>query len=222
VMPTLNEDGFVIAVDKQGRYVECFTLGEFGFQRRHPGALPGHRDPAGGPGNKYLQPYSSGSDARTRSGKTLMYATGHYSPGVVRITVSFGVDAAEFPATMADGCLHPLRDQREVADDRVDRPRVRRERQGDLQQQARHGQVARTGQEPGTRSLPPELTPGGRSAGRSRRRRPAPGPGDDDRVVAAGVLGFYRAVHPAVGAVQYRRAELGLLPVHAGELVGRR
>jgi hypothetical protein len=100
---TKNQDGVVIAVDKQGRYVECHTRAAVGETYNKPPYFtvterPGER------GNASIQPFDEGGDANVAGPKTeLMTNAGHYAAGVTRVTVSYGTEAKEYPALMKDG-----------------------------------------------------------------------------------------------------------------------
>ncbi|WP_435177636.1 hypothetical protein [Actinacidiphila sp. bgisy145] len=98
---TTDWDGAVIAVDSAGQYVQCEAKGEKGSSQDHPPTFVNNRLW----GTGHLVEYFDSVGEPAGSGRYLSLGAGHYTSGIAKITVSYGEDAAEYPAVMAGGAF---------------------------------------------------------------------------------------------------------------------
>ncbi|MFJ9691524.1 hypothetical protein [Kitasatospora sp. NPDC101183] len=96
-----DTDGVVIAVNSANQYVQCQSKGNEGSSISAPPTFINDR--LWGAGHRIEFFDSFGAPAGT--GQFLSLGAGHYTPGVAKVTISYGDDATQYPAVMAGGAF---------------------------------------------------------------------------------------------------------------------
>jgi hypothetical protein len=94
-------DGAVIAVNSAAQYVQCETKGDRGTSQDSPPTFINNRLWNAGHTIEFFD--SIGEPAG--QGQYLSLGAGHYTSDVAKITVSYGSNPTEYPATMAGGAF---------------------------------------------------------------------------------------------------------------------
>ncbi|MCX5397760.1 hypothetical protein [Streptomyces sp. NBC_00102] len=94
-------DGVVVAVDSAGQYVQCESKGDKGNSPDSPPTFINDRLWGAG----HLIEYFDSIGAPAGKGRYATLGAGHYTSGIAKITVSYGDDPKQYPATMAGGAF---------------------------------------------------------------------------------------------------------------------
>ena len=96
-----DTDGVVVAVNSAGQYVQCETKGDKGTSPDSPPTFINNRLWNAGHTIEFFD--SIGEPAA--HGQYLSLGAGHYTSNVAKITISYGSNPTEYPATMAGGAF---------------------------------------------------------------------------------------------------------------------
>ena len=96
-----DTDGAVVAVNSAGQYVQCETKGDKGTSPDSPPTFINNRLWNAGHTIEFFD--SIGEPAA--HGQYLSLGAGHYTSDVAKITISYGSNPTEYPATMAGGAF---------------------------------------------------------------------------------------------------------------------
>ncbi|MFF3976303.1 hypothetical protein [Streptomyces sp. NPDC001828] len=94
-------DGVVVAVNSAEQYVQCQSKGDKGTSQDSPPTFINDRLW----GTGHTVEYFDSMLAPAGKGKYLMLGAGHYTPGIAKITISYGADLKQYPARMAGGAF---------------------------------------------------------------------------------------------------------------------
>jgi len=98
---TSDWDGAVLAVNSAGQYVQCETKGDKGTSPDSPPTFINNRLWNAGHTIEFFD--SIGEPAS--QGQYLSLGAGHYTANVAKITISYGTNPKEYPATMTGGAF---------------------------------------------------------------------------------------------------------------------
>ncbi|CAM5479580.1 hypothetical protein GCM10010329_29860 [Streptomyces spiroverticillatus] len=96
-----DQDGTVLAVDADKKYVECGAKGDKGTSSSHPPTFINDRLWSTGKQIAYFN--STGTPIGKR--KQLVVGSGHYTEGIAKVTVSYGDDPKQYPTVMGGGAF---------------------------------------------------------------------------------------------------------------------
>ncbi|MER7846181.1 hypothetical protein ABTZ03_19765 [Kitasatospora sp. NPDC096077] len=96
-----DTDGVVIAVNSAKQYVQCESKGAKGRSSSVPATFINDRLW----GTGHLVEFFDTSTTSAGAGKFLTLGTGHYTPEVAKVTISYGDDPTQYPAVMAGGAF---------------------------------------------------------------------------------------------------------------------
>ncbi|MEU3569085.1 hypothetical protein AB0E96_11780 [Kitasatospora sp. NPDC036755] len=96
-----DTDGVVLAVNSAKKYVQCESKGATGTSMSSPATFINDRLWGTGHRVSFFDSFSSPAGA----GKFLSVGAGHYTSDVAKVTISYGDEATEYLAVMADGAF---------------------------------------------------------------------------------------------------------------------